>query len=255
MDEFANSLNIGRFERTNGLWNNLMLNDPWSVGYVTTLVEIKEFHNKADWEDYYYSSGEAREAELSKLSPQFREKVNDEQLILKNKSEINSMDWSLKNLNFSYGRTRQQINKKGKILFNAASEKGIDITEAECIEAVRFRTICQTWNGVVIRGRKAVELLSRTFPTTKFLKTVGDFDYEYAVDYQLYNGDKLLCGIQIKPASYERSNAPYVRNAKEANKRKNDNYYVKFGAHVFDVICERGQIINSQVLESIKKLI
>jgi hypothetical protein len=255
MDEFVNSLDIGRFESTNGLWNDLMLNDPWSVGYVTTLIETKEFVDKEDWENYYYSSGETRAADLSKLSLQLQQKLDDEQLVLKNKNEINQMDWNLKNLNFNYGRTKQQITHKGKILFNTALQKGINITEAECVEAVRFRTICQTWNGVIIRERKTIELLKRTFPSISFVKTLGDFDYEYAVDYQLYNGDKLLCGIQIKPSSYNKSNAPYVLKAKAANKRKNDNYNTKFQVPVFDLIYEKGQILNSQILESIKKLV
>ena len=255
MDEFINSLNIGRFESTNGLWNDLMLNDPWSVGYVTTLIETKEFLDKEDWENYYYSSGEAREAKLSKLNLQLRQTLNDEQLVLRNKGEISQMDWNLKNFNFNYGRTRQQINRKGKILFDAALQRGINITEPECIEAVRFRTICQTWNGVIIRERKTIQSLKQAFPNIGFIKTAGDFDYEYAVDYQLYDGDKLLCGIQIKPSSYDRSNASYVRNAKAANKRKNDNYYNRFHVPVFDIIYEKGQILNSQVLKSIEKLV
>lgn len=255
MDEFVNSLNVGRFERTNALWNGLMLNDPWSVGYVTTLIETKEFMSKEDWENYYYTSGEMRQAELSKLGLQLQEKLNDEQLVLRSKAEVGQMDWRLKNLNFYFGRTKQQISCKGKILFSAALERGIDITEAECVEAVRFRTICQTWNGVVVRERRTVELLKRVFPAINFLKTPGDFDYEYAVDYQLHKGDKLLCGIQIKPGSYGRSNAPYVRNAKAANKRKNDKYRTNFGVPVFDLVYEKGQILNAQALENIKRLV
>lgn len=254
MNEFTNLLAIGRFERTNGLWNALLLNDPWSVGYVTTLIEAKEFLAKEEWEDYYYRSGEIREAELSKLSLPLQEKLNDEQLVFRCKSEISQMDWNLKNLNFNYGRTKQQLNRKGKILFDVALEKGIDITEAECVEAIRFRVICQTWNGVVVRERKTVELLKQIFSTINFVKTAGDFDYEYAVDYQLYKGNKLVCGIQIKPGSYDRSNAPYVHNAKAANKRKNDKYYTIFGVPVFDIIYEKGQILNSQVVENIKRL-
>jgi len=254
MDEFINGLDIGRFESTNSLWNNLMLNDPWSVGYVTTLIETQEFRDKEHWENYYYSTGENREIELSKLSSDVREKLNDEQLVLRNKSEISNMDWSLKNINYNYGRTKQQIRQKGKILFNSATENGINISEDECIEAVRFRTICQTWNGVIIRERKTVELLKKSFKNLSFQKTHGDFDYEYAVDYQLFNGDVLVCGIQIKPSSYDRSNAPYVRNAKTANKRKNENYSKRFGAPVFDVFFEKGQILNLQVFDYIKRL-
>lgn len=106
MDEFINRLNIALFESTNGLWNDLMLNDPWSVGYVTTLIEMKTFDNKEDWESFYYESGEERDNKISKLSIELQNKINDEQLVLKNKSEIYNMSWSMKNINYNYGRTK-----------------------------------------------------------------------------------------------------------------------------------------------------
>lgn len=255
MDEFTNSLNVGRFESVNGLWNDLRLNDPWSVGYTTTLVETQEFPDKESWESFYYSSGEARAIEVSKLSQQVQDKLNNEQLVLTNEHEIAQMRWNLKTLNLHFGRTKEQIRAKGKILFEAALKKRIDITEAECVEAVRYRTICQTWNGVVIRERKAIQLLKQAFTALMFVKTPGEFDYEYAVDFQLYNAEKLLCGIQVKPASYQKSNASYVLNAKAANKRKNEKYHKRYGVPVIDVIYEKGQITNLQVLEQIKKLV
>jgi len=255
MDEFINSLNIARFESTNGLWNDLMLNDPWSVGYVTNLIETTEFRNKEEWEEFYYNSGENRDAELCKLSPELKEKLDNEQLILKNKNEIADLSKDLKNLNFNFGRTKLQIKQKGKILYQSAIKKGIDITETECAEAVRFRTICQTWNGVVIRERKTINLLKQNFSELNFQKTNGHFDYEYAVDYQAFKGNVLICGIQIKPASYTRSNATYVIKAKSANKRKNEKYTEKFKVPVFDIFFEKGQILNSQVLRKIKEIV
>ena len=56
MDEFTNKLNTALFESTNALWNDLMLNDPWSVGYVTTLIEMDTFDNKEEWETFYYKT-------------------------------------------------------------------------------------------------------------------------------------------------------------------------------------------------------
>ena len=129
MDEFINSLNTARFESTNGLWNDLMLNDPWSVGYVTTLIEMETFNNKEVWEAFYYNSGESRILKIGELTSDLRERLNDEQLALRNKSEIYKMSWELKNLNYNYGRTQLQIAYKGNILFQQATRKGIDITE------------------------------------------------------------------------------------------------------------------------------
>ncbi len=41
MDEFILQIDETKFRSTNGPWNNLCLNDPWSVGYVSTLIELK----------------------------------------------------------------------------------------------------------------------------------------------------------------------------------------------------------------------
>ena len=254
MNGFTNSLNIARFESTNGLWNDLMLNDPWSVGYVTTLIEMETFNSKEEWEAYYYNSGEKRNLKISELSNDLKEKLNNEQFVLKNKSEIYKMSWDSKNLNYNYGRTQQQIAFKGNILFQQASRKGIDITEKECVEAVRFRTICQTWNGIVIRERNTISILNRKFPAIDFISTSGNFDHKFAVDYELNISDKLICGIQIKPKSYL-GKAPYLRKAQSANARKNQEYRNQFGKPVFNIISKtNGKIINAEVLNKIFQL-
>lgn len=57
MDEFILPIDIEKFRSTNAMWNNLMLNDPWSVGYVSTLIELQEWKSKEEWEAkaYYYT--------------------------------------------------------------------------------------------------------------------------------------------------------------------------------------------------------
>ncbi|MEZ4792446.1 MAG: hypothetical protein R2783_02950 [Gelidibacter sp.] len=75
MDEFINRLDTALFESTNGLWNDLMLNDPWSVGYVTTLIELKTFNGKDDWESFYYQSGEERNSKITELSIEHQNKI------------------------------------------------------------------------------------------------------------------------------------------------------------------------------------
>ncbi len=255
MDEFVNSLNTKIFESTNALWNNLMLNDPWSVGYVTTLIEMDTFNCKEDWEAFYYNSGEQRNKKNISLATELQKILNDDQLVQNNKGEIFKMSWDLKNLNYNYGRTQKQLAKKGGILFQHASTRGIKITEQECIEAVRFRTICQTWNGIKIREKNTIKVLQRYFPYVEFLSTTGDFDYSFAVDYELKLDSKLICGIQIKPKSYM-GNAPYLRKAQSANERKNLSYKSQFGKPVLNILSKlNGEIINGEVLKIISNLI
>ncbi len=254
MDEFVNSLDISKFESTNSLWNELMLNDPWSIGFVSTLIESKPFKNKEDWENFYYYSGEQRNYKLLKFNQNTIEKLNEELLVLKQKKEVLELDNTLKNLNFYYGRTKKQIEKKGIILYEEALDRGIDISKEECIESVRFRTICQTWNGIKIREKKSIEILKQKFPENQFEKTDGDFDYKYAVDYLMKKDDVLICGIQIKPGSYAWSKSKYVQKAREANKRKNLKFTDIFKVPVFDIIFEKGEILNISVINELKIL-
>ena len=41
MEEFVNIIAPQKYAATNGPWNDLQLNSPWSVGYVTTLIELQ----------------------------------------------------------------------------------------------------------------------------------------------------------------------------------------------------------------------
>ena len=51
MDEFVLSIDKDKFRSTNAKWNELMLNDPWSVGYVSTLIEAANWKCKEEWEE------------------------------------------------------------------------------------------------------------------------------------------------------------------------------------------------------------
>ena len=249
--EYILTIDAEKFRSTNAPWNNLMLNDPWSVGYVTTLIELVPFEKKEDWENFYYESGQKRELEIAKLSTDLQSTVNDEALIRVNKNEVNQLSWDLKNLNTQYGRTKERLEKKGLILFNEVKNNGLGLTLEDCIECVRFRVICETWNGVIVRERNTVQNLLKQFPNTEFRKVSGEMDHTFAVDYELYKNGVLTSAIQIKPQSYT-LNAPYIQKARNANKYKNQEYLKKFGVQVYDVISDsKGNIVNADVLKNL----
>jgi len=249
--EYILTIDAEKFRSTNAPWNNLMLNDPWSVGYVTTLIELVPFEKKEDWENFYYESGQKRELEIAKLSTDLQSTVNDEALIRVNKNEVNQLSWDLKNLNTQYGRTKERLEKKGLILFNEVKNNGLGLTLEDCIECVRFRVICETWNGVIVRERNTVQNLLKQFPNTEFRKVSGEMDHTFAVDYELYKNGVLTSAIQIKPQSYT-WNAPYIQKARNANKYKNQEYLKKFGVQVYDVISDsKGNIVNADVLKNL----
>lgn len=249
--EYILTIDAEKFRSTNAPWNKLMLNDPWSVGYVTTLIELVPFEKKEDWESFYYESGQKRELEIAKLTPDLQNIVNDEALIRVNKNALNQLSWDLKNLNTQYGRTKERLQKKGLILFDEVKNNGLGLTLEDCIECVRYRVICETWNGVIVRERNTVQNLHKLFPNTEFRKVSGEMDHTFAVDYELYKNGVLTSAIQIKPQSYT-WNAPYIQKARNANKHKNQEYLKKFGVQVYDVISDsKGNIVNTDVLKNL----
>lgn len=251
MDEFTLPIDINKFRSTNQTWNDLMLNDPWSVGYLTSLIVIEEFATKEDWELFYYASGEKRNHQVQHLNDEQRALVNDEQLVLKNGASIRKLSWDLKNLNFQFGRTEEQLYRKGELLYGVVKNNGYDLTVEDCFQCVRFRVICETWNGVVVREVNTIATLKRLLPQADFRKVEGEFDHKYAVDYEVFKNDHLVYGLQIKPESYTR-NAPYINKARFANQQKNQRYRAQFGVPVYDIIAgSRGNILNQEILKNL----
>ena len=241
MDEFVLPIDKSKFRSTNSVWNDLALNDPWSVGYVSKLIEERLFQTKEEWEQHYYESGEKRQKELSQMSSEYRNLLNDFLLKLKNPSKITQISYELRKLNTDYGRTKLDFMEKAKVLHEAIKQ---NLSIDECFECVRFRTICETWNGIIYRERNTIDKLKNMFPKIDFRKVTGEKDYKYAVDYELFLSEMLLGGIQIKPKSYL-GHAPYIQKAKRANSKKHLEYRNDFGRNIRFVISDmKGNILN-----------
>ncbi len=256
MDEFVLSIDKNKFRSTNGKWNELMLNDPWSVGYVSTLIEAANWKNKEEWEQTYYASGKARNALIEQKASELglsKEFFNDT-TIPHNKAKYYALSWDIKNINTQKGRTREDLREKGRILYEAVKYNGYGLTLDECIECVRFRVICETWNGIILRENNTIETLSRLFPGLRFEKADGEMDHTYAVDFQVFSKitNTLVCAIQVKPKTYM-GNAPYIVKARFANSNKYAAYKEKYGVEVLTVIStNKGEIINQEIITKIR---
>lgn len=250
MDSFILSIDPNVFRATNAVWNALMLNDPWSVGYVSSLIESRNWKSKEEWEEFYYQSGKERKTQLGGNAYI----LEDFSLIRTNPNTIQSLTWTIRNLNTQFGRTKEDLLKKAEVLKDHLQKQGLNLSLDEAFECVRFRTICETWNGIIIREQNTIAHLGQLLPTLSFKKTDGDKDHTFAVDYEVFCGNKLICAIQIKPKTYL-SKAPYIQKARYANYRKYEAYHEKFGVPVLEVIStSRGEIINSEVVNKIKTM-
>lgn len=230
-----------------------MLNSPWSVGYVTSLIETKTWSNKEEWERFYYESGEERAKHI--LDP-YTQILNDFELVRYDPLKISTLSWSLRDINYNYGRTLDDLKAKANVLHQFMISKSIDISFEVCLECVKFRIIGETWNGVIIREKNTIMSLQRIFPEIEFRKTSGDIDHTYAIDYELYKNNNLLAAIQIKPQSYITGYAHYLVAAREANKRKNLAYTSLNDVPVMDVISKsNGEILNHEIIQILKRVL
>ena len=227
---FENTLDNNKFKYTNIPWNT-GLNSPWMVGYISRLINSKKFDTKEEWKDFYFNSGEERKKILSEYDSfdvQGFYRKNGDKLIPNN----------MKYINYDFGRTKKELVELGEELYEEVLKMGntVNLTKKECMYAVYYRVVCETWNG--IKGRefntcnKILEFYNSKGMEVELVKTNSRFDADYAVDYEVYYDGFILCGIQIKPISYLKMKTNYNK-FKEINIRKNNLYLKKYKRDVY----------------------
>lgn len=250
MELFVNETNVAKFKSTNYIWNQLRLNSPWSIGYVSTLIESEDFKLKEEWKELYYRSGEERLKKIEELCTS-----EEKEALLDFKKSNLSLPKELKELNFFYGRTKRELEERGAYMYQKIVENGnpAKITLNESIYMVEFRVMGETWNGIVARERNTVKTMEASFPSLSFKKTEGERDYKYGIDYELFEKEELICAVQIKPMSYKKGFSREIVKAKKANEFKNGKYKEKYNADVLYVYANsKGDITNDEVLMAIK---
>lgn len=252
-DLFENTMDKDKFQYTNRIWNDTRLNSSWSVGYVSDIINRKHFRTKEEWVQFYYKSGEDRLKAVKELNLSEIDKS-----MLFSGNSYNSLPNEIKDLNYRYGRTRESLIYKGKLLYQAVLKDGnkLDLTEEECIYAVFFRVLGETWNGVVVRENNTMNYLNNKLikhgQNVTISKTEGSFDYKYEVDFEIYKDSNLICGIQVKPISYQNGNTTELIKTKEINKIKNDAYENEFKRKVLYVYSKtNGEILNKEIIDEI----
>ena len=162
--------------------------------------------------------------------------------LIKERSFNNKEEWE--EYYYIRGRSKVYLAEVGQKLFDAV-KSSIDISLEECIECVRFRTICETWNGIHEREVNTIKQLVLIYGDKFTFRQTKEYDFEYSVDYEMLHENKLVCGIQVKPTSYLISDADYIRRAKKYNGEKNQKYSEKFGVPVITLTSETNGIITS----------
>jgi len=253
MSLFENQVGEAQYEQLDAILRGLYLNDPWSIGKLSNIIELRAFETKEDWEAFYFRMGDIRVKELSRLDREEVEVLENDLLANYDAEVIDNLSWQLKNINYQNGRTVEQLKKKANTLKDYAAKQGIETTADECYQVIHYSVIGSTWNEAVTRVENTIVTLKERFPKVTFIKKDGEFDRKYAVDFELHKKKELLCGIQIKPASYFRSFSPYIKRAKAIAAIKNQEYRQKHGRPVLEVIStSEGAILNHTILQELE---
>lgn len=260
MEFFELNINKDIFKKTNYYWNNLGLNSPWSIGYVTKLISNKSFKNKEEWIKYYFESGEERQRLINqKFSGEKKERVLDflNPLFYGNKGYLTNDDTKdMLYINGYFGRTEEELLKLGEHLYRKMKERNPKTTLKFCQQSVFYRVICETWNGVIGRELNTIATLQDIYPNINFVKTSADADFKYGIDYEMRDKeDNLLLGLQIKPKSYKMAKTREVLAVKMTNDKKNSSYSTKFNAPVVYVYSSMSGKVEEEDLLEIEKII
>ena len=89
-----------------------------------------------------------------------------------------------------------------------------------------YRVVGQTWNGMVNELR-IIEKLKEKHPLFIFKKSDYETDQNYFTDIEVFFGQKLILGIQIKPISYKNMNTDYQIQAKKNHQEQAEKYKLK----------------------------
>lgn len=205
-----------KFKDTITPWNHL--NKPISVGQCLQLYKLLGASSPQDFAMRYLDSGE----ELERL------------LIERPKSEHSI----LKKL---HGRTEEQL-----LIVAHKFLKKLDPTRYTLDDVVLYlwiRLFYQTHVGAH-RELLAKQALQELYPHVRFQESSAELDANYAIDLECYQGEQLICGIQVKPESYYFGRSPNTQGAKFQNREKHQKYSDTFQVPVCEVIAtQQGEVL------------
>lgn len=245
------------FRSTNGMWNYLSLNQGWSIGLLMKIVGNRRFKSFNEWETYYLKSGEERKRALMKLPVHIRKKLEDLRAHYTDppgyKKGLSDEHFKI---NHNMGRTMEDLEFLATVLYDEVKRTGnpFNMTLEDCINHVYIRVVDEIYIGIQ-REDNTLTTLEKEFPELRFKNTKPYIDRKYAIDAEVYDGRKLVCGIQIKSPFYLKGRTDEMRESLSHNEQKMQNYREEFDTEAFFVYSEvTGEIKNPEVLNKIRKL-
>lgn len=127
-----------------------------------------------------------------------------------------------------------------------------NLTEYQCKKWIFHRVIGQTWNGL-IKEEELIKIIIRYFPKLNFQKTIFEVDKKYCIDWEVFNNDNLVVGLQIKPISYKVMHSKHQLKVKDFHKRQNEKYRELFAPYYYVYYDKKGIVNLNETINYIKE--
>ena len=124
------------------------------------------------------------------------------------------------------------------------------LTLQDCIDYIYNLTINRTYDGYIREKSVVNDGLAKKFPYVTFEESDPELDHAGDIDYVAKVG-KYQFGIQIKPVTANANFGGY--SLSERMKASFSDFTEKYSGKVFIVYSLKGEIANTEVIESIRK--
>jgi hypothetical protein len=124
------------------------------------------------------------------------------------------------------------------------------LTPQDCIDYIYNLTINRTYDGYIREKSVVNDGLAKKFPNVEFEESDPQLDHAGDIDYVAKVG-KFQFGIQVKPVTANANFGGY--SLSERMKASFNDFTEKYGGKVFVVYSLKGEIANTEIIESIRK--
>ena len=124
------------------------------------------------------------------------------------------------------------------------------LTLQDCIDYIYNLTINRTYDGYIREKSVVNDGLAKKFPNVVFKESDPELDHAGDIDYVAEVGNYQF-GIQIKPVTANANFGGY--SLSERMKASFNDFTEKYGGKVFIVYSQKGEIANTEVIDSIRE--
>lgn len=124
------------------------------------------------------------------------------------------------------------------------------LTLQDCIDYIYNLTINRTYDGYIREKSVVNDGLAKKFPNVVFEESDPELDHAGDIDYVAKVG-KYQFGIQVKPVTANANFGGY--SLSERMKASFNDFTEQYGGKVFVVYSQKGEIANTEIIDSIRE--